>query len=355
MELDEKMIQDALSRLLKGHSIEPHGYWASVRLFPHATGRSSRYAVVIAYRPAKAALCEVLNFLSGGHEDEEDSKAGSWVLTEPQARLLCQIGVRTLCETGVRTLGDLLYADKTKSFVPESDWTALVQLVAAGDLRALHALYDRSHRIVFSLAARITCTREAAEEVTLDVFEDVWQRASTYDDKASVLGWIANQARRQAVERLPPDQDIEARRQPIDTAATRRSGALRPSTMLQERLALRIAAKTGGDLVMPTRQRWVEPKWSEAAPGISYKLLASDTERNRVSMLVRLAPRVDYPPHTHAGIEELHLLHGELWINGRKLYAGDYNRAEPGTADERVWSETGCTCVLMTSARDLIN
>jgi anti-sigma factor ChrR (cupin superfamily) len=71
-------------------------------------------------------------------------------------------------------------------------------------------------------------------------------------------------------------------------------------------------------------------------------------------MMVRLAPGTDYPPHTHAGVEELHLLEGELWIDDRKLAAGAYNRAEPGTGDKRVWSETGCTCVLITSADDLL-
>ena len=69
-------------------------------------------------------------------------------------------------------------------------------------------------------------------------------------------------------------------------------------------------------------------------------------------MLVRLAPGVVYPPHTHAGLEELHLLDGELWIDHHKLVAGDYNRAEPGTSDDLVWSETGCTCVLITSPGD---
>jgi anti-sigma factor ChrR (cupin superfamily) len=71
-------------------------------------------------------------------------------------------------------------------------------------------------------------------------------------------------------------------------------------------------------------------------------------------MLVRLAPNTEYPPHTHAGVEELHLLDGELWINDRKLYPGDYNYAVPGTDDQRVWSETGCTCVLITSTRDIL-
>ena len=69
-------------------------------------------------------------------------------------------------------------------------------------------------------------------------------------------------------------------------------------------------------------------------------------------MLVRLGPGVAYPPHSHAGVEELHLLEGELWIEDRKLFPGDYNRAEPGTSDNRVWSETGCTCVLVTSFTD---
>ena len=69
-------------------------------------------------------------------------------------------------------------------------------------------------------------------------------------------------------------------------------------------------------------------------------------------MLVRLGPGVDYPPHRHAGVEELHLLHGELVVDDKKLYPGDYYRAEAGSADARVWSETGCTCVLITSTRD---
>jgi anti-sigma factor ChrR (cupin superfamily) len=129
---------------------------------------------------------------------------------------------------------------------------------------------------------------------------------------------------------------------------------LRPPASLQARLARRISAETGGEPVLPAARRWSEPEWEQVAPGIFCKLMATDTEKHRVSMLVRLAPGVDYPPHTHAGVEELHLLDGELWIDDRKLYPGDYNRAEPGTGDKRVWSETGCTCVLITSTRDVL-
>jgi RNA polymerase sigma-70 factor (ECF subfamily) len=100
------------------------------------------------------------------------------------------------------TLGDVLYA-KSKAPVTEQDWVTLVQSIAAGDQLALHALYERSHRVVFTLIMRITANRETAEELTIDVFHDVWRRASRYDAaNGTVLGWIMNQARSRAIDRL---------------------------------------------------------------------------------------------------------------------------------------------------------
>ena len=105
------------------------------------------------------------------------------------------------------TLGDLLYADKGTVPLNETDWVRLVQSIAARDQGALRALYERAHRIVFTLVIRITNNRETAEEVTLDVFHDVWRRASTYDPAAgSVVGWIMNQARSRAIDRVRFDQ-----------------------------------------------------------------------------------------------------------------------------------------------------
>ena len=105
------------------------------------------------------------------------------------------------------TLGDVLYAGKSKRLVSEKDWAALVQSIAAGDQLALHALYERTHRFVFTLILRITSNRETAEELTLDVFYDVWRRASRYDaGNGTVLGWIMNQARSRAIDRLRFEQ-----------------------------------------------------------------------------------------------------------------------------------------------------
>ena len=145
-------------------------------------------------------------------------------------------------------------------------------------------------------------------------------------------------------------RELEALRPIVASFVNWPTDVVRPPTPLWSRLAERIGIDAG-----PPETRWVdEPAWKEVAPGISCKLLARDEVRDTVSMLVRLVPGGEYPPHTHAGVEELHLLEGELWIDERKLHPGDYNRAEPGTGDKRVWSETGCTCVLITSTRDAL-
>lgn len=150
-------------------------------------------------------------------------------------------------------------------------------------------------------------------------------------------------------------QELAAVRPIVDAFVDWPTDIVQPTAALWGRLAERIAADAGGEPSREPEGRWAgEPEWKEVAPGITCKLLATDAAMARVSMLVRLAPGVAYPPHTHAGVEELHLLDGELWIEDRLLHPGDYNRAEPGTGDARVWSETGCTCVLLTSFRDVL-
>ena len=101
------------------------------------------------------------------------------------------------------TLGDVLYPDKSRARISEQEWAGLVRSVARQDQLALHALYERSGRIVFTLVMRITANHETAEEVTLDVFHDVWRRASAYDPAhGPVIAWLMNQARSRALDRL---------------------------------------------------------------------------------------------------------------------------------------------------------
>jgi CheY-like chemotaxis protein len=230
--------------------------------------------------------------------------------------------------------------------IPEKEWVGLLEAIAAGEMRALHAVYERTHHLVFTLAIRITNSRDTAEEITLGVFNDVWHRAATYDPAAgSVVAWIMTRARRQELETLYPI---------IESLAVRPTDILWPSASLWERLARQIAEETGREMVRLSQPRSVEPEWLPVGSGISCQMLATDTEKRRATMLVRLALGAEYPPHRHAGVEELYMLHGELFVDDRRLYPGDYLRSEASSVDCRVWSETGCTGILITSLDDAL-
>jgi anti-sigma factor ChrR (cupin superfamily) len=150
--------------------------------------------------------------------------------------------------------------------------------------------------------------------------------------------------------------EYEGIRSTVSTLTHWPATELPAATTLWSRLAKRIGSEGWAAVEdeLPLPEQWPDLEWETAAPGIYVKILSTDSERRRVSMLVRLDPNTEYPPHTHAGLEELHLLDGELWIDDRKLYPGDYNRAPAGTSDARVWSETGCSCVLITSPDDVL-
>ena len=89
-------------------------------------------------------------------------------------------------------------------------------------------------------------------------------------------------------------RELESLRPVVDSFVSWPADVLRPTPSLQARLALRIAEETGKEPMLPPTRRgeqtWSEPEWEAVAPGIECKLLATDTERHRVSMLVRLAP-----------------------------------------------------------------
>ena len=79
----------------------------------------------------------------------------------------------------------------------------LISLIAQLHEQALAQLYDRYSRLVFSLALMIVDDRAAAEEITLDVFMRVWQKAASYRaDRARVSTWLTYIARHHAIDVL---------------------------------------------------------------------------------------------------------------------------------------------------------
>ena len=112
------------------------------------------------------------------------------------------------------TLGDLLYADRSKTRVAEAGWEVLVRSMAAGDREGLHRLFDRTQHIVFTLMFRRVDDPEVAEELTLDVFQEVWRRAVQFDPaRGTVLAWLMN------IARLAADAWIESSRSRKDLSA----------------------------------------------------------------------------------------------------------------------------------------
>jgi RNA polymerase sigma-70 factor (ECF subfamily) len=79
----------------------------------------------------------------------------------------------------------------------------LIRLIVQAQEQALSQLYDRYYRLVFSLALAVVNDRDTAEEITLDVFMRVWQKAATYRaDQAKVSTWLTHIARNHAIDVL---------------------------------------------------------------------------------------------------------------------------------------------------------
>jgi RNA polymerase sigma-70 factor (ECF subfamily) len=83
------------------------------------------------------------------------------------------------------------------------DDATLIRLIEREHTEALSVLYDRYSRLVFSLAWHLLGDQATAEEVTLDVFTRVWEKAGMYRaDKAKVSTWLTSIARYHAIDIL---------------------------------------------------------------------------------------------------------------------------------------------------------
>jgi RNA polymerase sigma-70 factor, ECF subfamily len=79
----------------------------------------------------------------------------------------------------------------------------LLRLIAQSHEEALDQLYVRYSRLVFSIAIAIVGDALTAEEITMDVFMRVWEKAGTYrEERAKVRTWLTHITRHHAIDIL---------------------------------------------------------------------------------------------------------------------------------------------------------
>lgn len=85
----------------------------------------------------------------------------------------------------------------------DDKWADWISQVAGGDESALGPFYDASNRLVFGLVFRVLGDAGAAEEVTLDVYLQVWRQANRFDPtRGRASTWLMVIARSRALDRL---------------------------------------------------------------------------------------------------------------------------------------------------------
>jgi RNA polymerase sigma-70 factor, ECF subfamily len=83
-----------------------------------------------------------------------------------------------------------------------ADEASLIGRIAARDMNALRALLARHQVRVFRCILRLVRNAAVAEELTNEVFLEIWQNAGNFEGKGSAASWILSIAHHRAVSSL---------------------------------------------------------------------------------------------------------------------------------------------------------
>lgn len=88
----------------------------------------------------------------------------------------------------------------------------LLSRVAHGEESAFEALYDLIGPKVFGLVRRVLRDPAQSEEVSQEVFVEIWRTATRFDpDRGSAVAWVLTLAHRRAVDRVRSEQSASER------------------------------------------------------------------------------------------------------------------------------------------------
>lgn len=78
----------------------------------------------------------------------------------------------------------------------------LLHRIAAGDRTAVRTLFARHHLRIYRFVTRLTGNEATAEDITNDVFLEVWRNAATFEGRASVSTWMLSIARNKSISAM---------------------------------------------------------------------------------------------------------------------------------------------------------
>lgn len=146
-------------------------------------------------------------------------------------------------------------AVQTSDRTYEQEWGRLIAQTAQGDQAALSTLYDRTSPQVYGLALKILGDREAAEEVTLDVYTQVWRQARTYDESRGTPGaWLMILARTRAIDRFRAGYAERGKLDSLDVATLFVSDGLNPEQETSEHERRRLVRQALSNLSVEQRE-----------------------------------------------------------------------------------------------------
>lgn len=136
---------------------------------------------------------------------------------------------------------------------------SLLQGIARGDESSLAAFYDATGKWVYGLALRILGDAAAAEEVTLDVYLQVWRRAGAYSpERGAPSAWLLSIGRSRAIDRLRSGATRRRREEPFHEGFfDRPSPAADPMALSEEAERRRLVALAVSSLP-PEQKRAIE-------------------------------------------------------------------------------------------------
>jgi RNA polymerase sigma-70 factor, ECF subfamily len=81
---------------------------------------------------------------------------------------------------------------------------AVLRRIAAADRSAMHTLFSRHHLAVYRFVLQGLRDKALAEDVTTDVFLDVWRHAARFQGRSTALTWILAIARQKTLAAARP-------------------------------------------------------------------------------------------------------------------------------------------------------